>query len=50
MNKEMKPETFEKLKNLVVQHFNNAPKIYVFDGYTGSSPVSRQKVFHLISI
>jgi len=44
VNKEMKPETFDKLKNMVVQHFNNASKIYVFDGYTGSSPLSRQKV------
>lgn len=44
MNKEIEPETFDKLKSLVVQHFNNASKIYVFDGYAGSSPYSRQKV------
>ena len=40
----MKPETFDKLKGLVVQHFNNASRIYVFDGYAGSSPASRRKV------
>jgi hypothetical protein len=44
VNKEIKPEIFEKLKSRVVQHFNNASKIYIFDGYAGSSPVSRQKV------
>ncbi len=46
VNKKMSPEIFAKLKGLVVQHFNNASKIYVFDGYTGSSPVSRQRVCH----
>lgn len=40
----MKPETFDKLKNLVVSHFNNASRIYVFDGFTGSSPLSKKRV------
>mmetsp|Transcript_13323 Transcript_13323/g.23381 ORF Transcript_13323/g.23381 Transcript_13323/m.23381 type:complete len:558 (-) Transcript_13323:265-1938(-) len=44
VNKKMSPETFTKLKGLVVNHFNKASKIYVFDGYAGSSPVSRQRV------
>lgn len=44
VNKKMAPETFTKLKGLVVNHFNKASKIYVFDGYAGSSPVSRQRV------
>lgn len=44
VNKKMAPETFTKLKRLVVNHFNKASKIYVFDGYAGSSPVSRQRV------
>ena len=47
VNKKMSPEIFAKLKGLVVQHFNNASKIYIFDGYTGSSPVSRQRVCHV---
>jgi ATP-dependent phosphoenolpyruvate carboxykinase len=44
VNRPMKVETFKKLNEKVVAHFNNAKKIYVFDGYCGANPASRKKV------
>jgi ATP-dependent phosphoenolpyruvate carboxykinase len=44
VNRPMKVETFKKLNEKVVKHFNNAKKIYVFDGYSGANPASRKKV------
>jgi ATP-dependent phosphoenolpyruvate carboxykinase len=44
VNRPMKPETFSKLNDKVVKHYNQAKKIYVFDGYSGANPISRKKV------
>ena len=44
VNRQMKVETFKKLNEKVVSHFNDAKKIYVFDGYCGANPISRKKV------
>ena len=44
VNRPMKPEIFDKLNEKVVKHYNQAKKIYVFDGYSGANPISRKKV------
>jgi phosphoenolpyruvate carboxykinase (ATP) len=44
VNRPMQPATFEKLNAKVVAHFNQAQRIYVFDGYSGANPASRKKV------
>jgi phosphoenolpyruvate carboxykinase (ATP) len=44
VNRPMKSATYDKLNAKVVNHYNQAKKIYVFDGYSGANPVSRKKV------
>ena len=46
----MKPAVFSKLHAKVVMHYNNAKKVYVFDGYAGSNPASRIKVRFITEI
>ncbi len=44
MNAGITPATYEKLYNRVTKHYNDAKKVYVFDGYCGAHPDSRMKV------
>jgi phosphoenolpyruvate carboxykinase (ATP) len=45
VNKPMTVKTFNKLKKLCIEHFeNNVGKYYIFDGYCGASIKSRKKV------
>lgn len=44
VNRPMKVDTFNKLNTKVVSHYNQAEKIYVFDGYSGANPASRKNV------
>ncbi|CAM9299840.1 unnamed protein product, partial [Ectocarpus fasciculatus] len=50
INQPMKPAIFTKLHSKVVMHYNNAKKVYVFDGYAGSNPASRIKVRFITEI
>lgn len=36
INRPMTPQVYNKLYNKVIDHFNQAKKIYVFDGYSGA--------------
>lgn len=50
VNQPMKPSVFSKLHSRVIIHYNNAKKVYVFDGYAGSNPASRIKVRFITEI
>ncbi|GLD95547.1 hypothetical protein PINS_up020709 [Pythium insidiosum] len=44
INQPIKAEIFDDLYEKVTQHYSDADKVYVFDGYCGANPNSRKKV------
>jgi phosphoenolpyruvate carboxykinase (ATP) len=50
INKPMTPQVYSKLYNLVLNHYQTAKKIYIFDGYSGANPNSRIKVRFITEI
>ena len=44
VNQAMDKTVYDKLHARVLDHFNQASKIYVFDGYVGASAATRRKV------
>lgn len=50
INRPMSSHVYQKLYNLVINHYQNAKKIYVFDGYSGANEESRIKVRFITEI
>ncbi|EEY56657.1 phosphoenolpyruvate carboxykinase [Phytophthora infestans T30-4] len=44
INQPVSPEVFDELYETVSEHYGQAEKVYVFDGYAGANPASRKKV------
>ncbi|KAF4038362.1 Phosphoenolpyruvate carboxykinase [Phytophthora infestans] len=44
INQPVGPEVFDELYETVSEHYDQAEKVYVFDGYAGANPASRKKV------
>ncbi|KAF4145638.1 Phosphoenolpyruvate carboxykinase [Phytophthora infestans] len=44
INQPVSPEVFDELYETVSEHYDQAEKVYVFDGYAGANPASRKKV------
>mmetsp|Transcript_12917 Transcript_12917/g.14960 ORF Transcript_12917/g.14960 Transcript_12917/m.14960 type:complete len:564 (+) Transcript_12917:161-1852(+) len=50
INQPTTPEVFDELYEKVVEHYNEAEKMYIFDGYCGANPVSRKDVRIITSL